>query len=378
MKSRELLERSRQAVWHPCTQMKAHERFPLGADRARRGRVALRLRRPALSRRDQLVVGEPLRPRPPAHQRGDARAARAPRARDAGGLHPRAGGRALRAAGSRARPPATARPRFYASDGASAAEIALKMSFHYWSNAGRPEKRAFVALSGGYHGETLGALAVTDVALFRDAYAPLLRQGAIVPSPDCARRRAGRIAARSMRSAAPPRWNAISTKHHDQTAALIVEPLVQGAAGMAHVPPGVSAQGEAPVRRAMSVHLIADEIDRLRPHGHDVRLRAGPVRARLPVPVEGHHRRLPAAVVRAGDRRRSTRRSTTTTSRAGSCTRIPTPATRSPAAPRSPCFDLCERRRSSRPTGRKQSASYGQSRAASRSIRECATSATPG
>ena len=73
---------------------------------------------------------------------------------------------------------------FYASDGASAVEIALKMSFHYWRNGGRPEKRCYVALEGGYHGETLGALSVSDVALFRDAYAPLLRQGATVPSPD--------------------------------------------------------------------------------------------------------------------------------------------------------------------------------------------------
>jgi adenosylmethionine-8-amino-7-oxononanoate aminotransferase len=73
---------------------------------------------------------------------------------------------------------------FYASDGASAVEIALKMSFHYWRNKGVPAKRRFVSLAGGYHGETLGALSVSDVALFRDAYAPLLLEGATVPSPD--------------------------------------------------------------------------------------------------------------------------------------------------------------------------------------------------
>src|SRR3989440_2551170 len=80
---------------------------------------------------------------------------------------------------------------FYASDGASAVEIALKMSFHYWRNAGRPQKCRYVALAGGYHGETLGALSVTDVPLFRDAYAPLLRQGATVPSPDWRNAEAG-------------------------------------------------------------------------------------------------------------------------------------------------------------------------------------------
>lgn len=64
---------------------------------------------------------------------------------------------------------------FYASDGASATEIALKMSHHYWRNTGLPEKTDFLCLEGSYHGETVGALAVTDVALFKDAYAPLIQ-----------------------------------------------------------------------------------------------------------------------------------------------------------------------------------------------------------
>ena len=56
---------------------------------------------------------------------------------------------------------------FYASDGASATEIALKMSAHYWRNRGQPDKTQFISLQNSYHGETLGALSVTDVALFR-------------------------------------------------------------------------------------------------------------------------------------------------------------------------------------------------------------------
>ena len=63
---------------------------------------------------------------------------------------------------------------FYGSDGASAVEIALKMSFHFWRNSGQPRKSGFVSLANSYHGETLGALSVTDVALFKDIYAPLL------------------------------------------------------------------------------------------------------------------------------------------------------------------------------------------------------------
>ena len=73
---------------------------------------------------------------------------------------------------------------FFASDGASAVEIALKMSFHCWRNRGRPAKQEFVCLRQGYHGETLGALAVTDVQVFRDAYDPLLMRAHQVMSPD--------------------------------------------------------------------------------------------------------------------------------------------------------------------------------------------------
>ena len=84
---------------------------------------------------------------------------------------------------------------FYASDGASATEIALKMSAHYWRNHGQPGKNRFVSLAGSYHGETVGALAVTDVAIFRDAYAPLVRSGSCVPSPDARQAAPGETAA---------------------------------------------------------------------------------------------------------------------------------------------------------------------------------------
>ena len=92
---------------------------------------------------------------------------------------------------------------FYASDGASAVEIALKMSFHSWRNRGDVQKQHFLCLDGGYHGETLGALAVTDVALFKDAYAPLIRQAATVPSPDARQAREGETAQDVARRAVP-------------------------------------------------------------------------------------------------------------------------------------------------------------------------------
>jgi adenosylmethionine-8-amino-7-oxononanoate aminotransferase len=147
---------------------------------------------------------------------------------------------------------------FYASDGASAVEIALKMSFHYWRNTGRPEKRAFVALAGGYHGETLGALSVTDVPLFRDAYAPLLRQGRTVPSPDWRNAERGEAAFEyAVRCAL--NLERYFHEHHEETAALIVEPLVQCAAGMAMYHPEYLRRASELCER-YEVHLIADEI----------------------------------------------------------------------------------------------------------------------
>jgi adenosylmethionine---8-amino-7-oxononanoate aminotransferase len=147
---------------------------------------------------------------------------------------------------------------FYGSDGASATEIALKMSAHFWRNAGRPEKSRFVGLAGGYHGETVGALAVTDIPLFREAYAPLVRLAAVVPSPDARGAQAGESAADVARRAAAAleHWLA---EHHATTAALILEPLVQCAAGMAMHDAEYLRLARALCDR-YEVHLVADEI----------------------------------------------------------------------------------------------------------------------
>ncbi|MDQ5914330.1 MAG: adenosylmethionine---8-amino-7-oxononanoate aminotransferase [Pseudomonadota bacterium] len=147
---------------------------------------------------------------------------------------------------------------FYASDGASATEIALKMSFHFWRNHGHSAKTEFVALAGGYHGETVGALAVTDVAIFRDAYAPLVRGAHVVPSPDARQAVDGESAADVARRAA----GALATfleANGPRIAALIVEPLVQGAAGMAMHDPEYLRLARALCDRH-EVHLICDEI----------------------------------------------------------------------------------------------------------------------
>ena len=147
---------------------------------------------------------------------------------------------------------------FYASDGASATEIALKMSAHYWRNSGKPDKTQFISLENSYHGETLGALSVTDVALFRDAYGALIRQQATVPSPDWRKAVAGESSeAYAIRCAAALEQHL--QQHHAQLAAFIIEPLVQGAAGMAMYHP-IYLRRARQLCDEYGVHLIADEI----------------------------------------------------------------------------------------------------------------------
>ncbi|MCQ8128070.1 adenosylmethionine--8-amino-7-oxononanoate transaminase [Methylomonas rivi] len=147
---------------------------------------------------------------------------------------------------------------FYADNGSSAIEIALKMSFHYWRNLGQSRKTKFVTLENSYHGETLGALAVGNVALYKDTYGPLLMDVISVASPDCYNREAGE----SWRDYSIRRFADMEqtlARHADTVSAVIVEPLVQCAGGMRMYDPVYLTL----LREACDkyrVHLIADEI----------------------------------------------------------------------------------------------------------------------
>jgi adenosylmethionine-8-amino-7-oxononanoate aminotransferase len=147
---------------------------------------------------------------------------------------------------------------FYADNGSAATEIALKMSLHFWRNSGQPEKTRFICLENGYHGETLGSLSVTDIPLFSATYAPLLKDHLRAPSPDCSRRDEGESwEAYSRRQFVP--MEKLLEAHHREVCAVIVEPLVQGAAGMKmYHPVYLTLLREACDR--YGVHLIADEI----------------------------------------------------------------------------------------------------------------------
>jgi len=147
---------------------------------------------------------------------------------------------------------------FYADNGSSAIEVAVKMSFHYWLNRGQPRKRRFITLSNSYHGETLGALAVGDVQLYKDVYRPLLMDVITVPSPDCYEREEGEGWEEHSRRMFGHMERALA-EHADETAAVVVEPLVQCAGGMRmYHPAWLAMLREACDRHG--VHLIADEI----------------------------------------------------------------------------------------------------------------------
>ncbi|MCC7412683.1 MAG: adenosylmethionine--8-amino-7-oxononanoate transaminase [Gammaproteobacteria bacterium] len=147
---------------------------------------------------------------------------------------------------------------FFADNGSAAVEVALKMSFHYWLNHARPDKRRFVALANSYHGETLGALAVGDVRLYKDTYGPLLMETIIAPSPDCYLREPGESWADCSRRQFEPMARLLE-RRSDEICAVIVEPLVQCAGGMRmYHPVYLELLREACTRH--HVHLIADEI----------------------------------------------------------------------------------------------------------------------
>jgi len=147
---------------------------------------------------------------------------------------------------------------FFADNGSSAVEIALKMSFHYWRNLGKSQKTKFITLENSYHGETLGALAVGNVALYKDTYGPLMMDVISVASPDCYHREQDESwEVYSLRRFAD--MEQALSRHADSVCAVIVEPLVQCAGNMRMYHPAYLQE----LRKACdryNVHLIADEI----------------------------------------------------------------------------------------------------------------------
>ena len=146
----------------------------------------------------------------------------------------------------------------YGSDGANAVEIALKMSSHYWSQTGFPLKNKYIYLENSYHGETLGALAVTDVPIFRTHYGALIKKYIKTDSPDL-RLKKNNQSFDEFLNEKLEKLSKIFKKNHLTTASIIIEPMVQCASGMG-IYDARFLKGVRELCNQYEVHLIADEI----------------------------------------------------------------------------------------------------------------------
>ncbi|MCW9005934.1 MAG: adenosylmethionine--8-amino-7-oxononanoate transaminase [Gammaproteobacteria bacterium] len=147
---------------------------------------------------------------------------------------------------------------FYADNGSSAVEVALKMSFHYWHNTGNPNKTKFINLANSYHGETLGALSLGDVALYKEIYQPLLLDVITAPSPDGFLREDGETY-QDYAQHSFDEMDKILQQHADEVCAVIIEPMVQCAGNM-RMYDAIYLKKLREACNKYNVHLIADEI----------------------------------------------------------------------------------------------------------------------
>src|SRR6266852_2131872 len=181
--NRDLVARTLRSVWHPCTQMKLHEQLPMVPVSHGKGAWLYDFEdRRYLDAISSWWVNLFGHANPRINAAIQAQLGRLEHVLLAGFSHEPV----LKLSEALiAIAPVGLKRCFYADSGSAAIEIALKMSFHYWQNRGEKNKNKFISLPNSYHGETLGALTVGDVALYKETYRPLLLQNRTVPSPDC-------------------------------------------------------------------------------------------------------------------------------------------------------------------------------------------------
>ena len=149
--------------------------------------------------------------------------------------------------------------KFHFNDnGSSSVEAALKMCFQFYHQTGKPEKQRFMCLTEGYHGETIGALSVGSMDLFAKMYQPMMMDNIHVQAPDCFRCPYGKNREHCQCECFEHAEKAFK-EHAHETAAMIVEPLLQGSAGMRIYPPLYLKKLRALCDK-YDVKLIADEI----------------------------------------------------------------------------------------------------------------------
>ena len=149
---------------------------------------------------------------------------------------------------------------FFSGDGASSVEVALKMAFQYWHQREdpRPQKNTYIALGSAYHGDTLGSVSVGGVARFHEMFEPLLFNVIRVENPNTYRLPEG-VSATDATAYYLDKLESTLATHHQQVAAMVIEPLVQGAAGLIMQPEGYL-RGVRELTRKYDVLLIADEV----------------------------------------------------------------------------------------------------------------------
>ena len=256
MKNSDLVKRDLSVLWHPCTQMKDHESLPLVPIRKGEGVWLEDMEGnryiDAISSWWVNIFGH-------AHPEISAAVKRQLDTLEhvllAGFTHEpvvRLSERLIKIT-----PPGLTRC-FYADNGSAAVEIAMKMSFHYWRNHGQSRKTRFISLANSYHGETLGALSVSDIPLYRETYQPLLLNNIIAPSPDCFERGPG-VSWEAHSRGKFGYMEALLAQHHHEVCAVLVESLVQCAGYMRMYHP-VYLQMLRQACDRYGVHLIADEI----------------------------------------------------------------------------------------------------------------------
>ncbi len=250
-----LAQRDLKHIWHPCTQMKDHETLPLiEVDRGEgvwlydtQGKRYLDI----ISSWWVNIFGHC---HPHIVEAISCQASKLEHVIFAGHTHEPAvelAERVLKLA------PAGFDKMFFADNGSAAVEVALKMSFHYWRNCGEKRTR-FIHLSNAYHGETLGALSVGDVALYKDTYQPLLLDAICVPGPDNYQCEDGESPVEHARRKLEDMRAALQ-QHAGEVCAVIVEPLIQCAGNMRMYDPEYL-RGLRALCDEFNVHLIADEI----------------------------------------------------------------------------------------------------------------------
>lgn len=146
---------------------------------------------------------------------------------------------------------------FYSDSGATSVEIAIKMAYQYWQNKGKHKKKKFVTLTNNYHGDTIGAISIGNVDLFHRVYGSLMFQTLKAPFP--LQYRSPYSGEAEVKERALTELRAIFREHHEEIAAITLEPLIQGAGGMNVMPAGYL-QGVEELCREFNILLIADEV----------------------------------------------------------------------------------------------------------------------